>query len=1170
MIHNVVRFDNGVNSIQFGCDAGWYFVSFSTPRFIEREDRVTWRNCSFYSMFGQVSIGRVDLSFYSHLFVSCLGLQGVDRFNFIFVDGSVDSKDLNIRVIPFNCDVKTRYTYVELSMDCLLECCYLAEKGCFIYDDVPFYFKETLFIFKGLSWADICKGFFDRLNIRVSGGLTTRRHHTSPLVFRHVSFLLCIFRFRVKDLLSWLLYDGIAKRCIQPIEDLSSKNDKRLKIYKPSDGSKRCSAEVSLKGGYEGDCNFITPGRNIIECLPPTDENLKCFPRSDYRHSMMNVRREIKDYGNKDSHKRSYHHYTRQLQFANNNSDCRYVSSWLANKEILEGEQYLQLFSPCYTAIKDILNSDLDEHNKQKIIEEKLREFWKIELYNLIRKQGLGLNKFGIRVVVQQLKQLDMDIREYLNTRAFVKYKAHLAMLKVVEPSLILSVVMGKVIPFVVKYEGCDKQPVTKLFRKTGEALLWEVGLQRYKNAIQCGEIEVNPDYKVKQYMEDNNIKLSDDELITSGCDFIIFFCDRSNFVEVREIVINKEERRRVLFAKSDLTNLLENITYLDTEVLPMIVKPKAWRIDKQGKIIEYGGCLTNNEQEIKCLVKESIKNPLGKSIRYKKDLISAINKMASVEYVINKEVLDIISSKVYFKENGDKLIYFKPHIDSGLLSRYNNEKNYVKVYEITSHNSKHFYDISILNIAHLMCGCDKLYFTNFIDWRGRIYTSCCTLNMQGGEVARGLLLFKKGEVVTEKGLYSLKIYLANAFGLDKKSKTDRINWVNKHMEEIIETPDNDLWLKAEEPIIFLACALEIKGYNKNPQEFISRLPILLDATCNGLQHLSAMAGDVRLAQRVNISRSTADDDPRDIYSELLSGIQDKVKQLANDKAEHYNLGKLNIVRKLVKRGIMTITYGVTPYGILEQLLSEHFFKCGLKNNHYVYRARDISLGDIGLSYKDLFKLSEIIYNVLFESHPVLNEIMQYFNLMIDLLNNLELPIQWITPSGLLLTQRYSKFTSYDVTTAIRGIKPKKITLRKPNVDSQGLIILNKDKQVKAFIPNYIHSFDGSHIILLVKRLVKVYDMDIITIHDCFGVGANHAELLAEIVKECFIAMYVDRKCIEKFHNHILTTIKLHYIVEGNKNVIDKEGNTWTIPVKPSTGKLIIEKVLPFSANFLK
>jgi len=844
----------------------------------------------------------------------------------------------------------------------------------------------------------------------------------------------------------------------------------------------------------------------------------------------------------------------------------RYYSS--RKRGITRELKYVKNYSASYISIIEVLNSNIDNFEKQKAIEEIIRDYAKLDIENLISKRGLDLNNFGIRVIVKQLKQLEEDFNEYFTTKAFSKYKSYFNIVKDLDKTLILSVIMSKCIPFTVKYENVDNQPVTKLFYRTGEALLLQGALYYYNNEIKMGTLSPNSNYKLRDYMIEKNIMLNEEEIIALGCDFVFFFSERSNFFEVRDVKVKKDLRKRIILPKSDLKHLLNNITFLDTEELPMIINPKPWKINTEGDIIEYGGTLSNHEYKLKSLTTPSFENPDAKFMKYNKDIICTVNKMASVKYIINKDVFDIISSKAYYKDNGEQLVLFNPHLDTEKLGKYNADKDYVKGYEITSYNSRYLYETSILNIASLLYNCEEIYFTNFIDWRGRIYTSSCSLNMQGGEIARALILFKDGEVLNEYGVNSLKIYLANAYGLDKKSKFNRLKWVNTHLDEIIASPENDLWLKADEPLIFLACALELKGYLNNPKEFISRLPILLDATCNGLQHLSGMTSDIHLAQRVNITETTIYDNPRDIYSELIPSIQNKIELLIKKDNSYLNLKYLNITRKLVKRGIMTITYGVTKRGILDQLLSEHFYISGLVDNHYVYKAKEEDkLGDVGLTIKDLDGLSGIIYNALFESHEVLNKFVIYFDSIVDMMNKLDLPIQWITPSGLKLTQRYTRFTTYDITTAIRGLKPKKTILRKPLISKKGKYVINTQKQMNAFMPNFIHSFDAAHIVLLTTKISKSYNFNIVTIHDCFGTNANYAELLSEIIKETFIAMYIDKQCIDDFHKHILNCINLSYRID-NGVVMDKEGNKIIIPEKPIIGKLEISKILPYSSTF--
>ena len=130
------------------------------------------------------------------------------------------------------------------------------------------------------------------------------------------------------------------------------------------------------------------------------------------------------------------------------------------------------------------------------------------------------------------------------------------------------------------------------------------------------------------------------------------------------------------------------------------------------------------------------------------------------------------------------------------------------------------------------------------------------------------------------------------------------------------------MWLDAKEKLLFLSAALELKGYYDQPNNFISRIPIYLDATCSGLQHLASMTTDLNLANYVNLLKSSPDKEPNDVYSLMVDLVNDKLTQTNNT-----NIIKLNITREFIKRGIMTIPYGVTIRGIKEQLISDFFIK---------------------------------------------------------------------------------------------------------------------------------------------------------------------------------------------------------------------------------------------------
>ena len=184
-----------------------------------------------------------------------------------------------------------------------------------------------------------------------------------------------------------------------------------------------------------------------------------------------------------DSNKREYH-TSRTLSVYKN------INTYKKDGE-LNTKYLVNTLSPSYNAINDILlNRELSNFEKQKRIEGILREFWKIELYNLIgNKRSVELNNIGLRIIARQLKSLDEDLSTLLKKTSFSSHKSYAKVIKEIDSSLILSVVMGKIIPFVVKYSDLEKQPVTNLMWSTGEAILREVALELYKRDLKSGHI---------------------------------------------------------------------------------------------------------------------------------------------------------------------------------------------------------------------------------------------------------------------------------------------------------------------------------------------------------------------------------------------------------------------------------------------------------------------------------------------------------------------------------------------------------------------------------------------------------------------------------------------------------------------------------------------------------
>lgn len=186
---------------------------------------------------------------------------------------------------------------------------------------------------------------------------------------------------------------------------------------------------------------------------------------------------------------------------------------------------------------------------------------------------------------------------------------------------------------------------------------------------------------------------------------------------------------------------------------------------------------------------------------------------------------------------------------------------------------------------------------------------------------------------------------------------------------------------QAKNSTLFVAFCLEYARCMAmpDPANFRTSLPILVDATCNGLQHLAAMVRDFNVGRSVNLVDS---DLIQDIYNTVASRVN---SALTLD---------FSIDRSFVKKVVMCVPYNVSGYTAAQYFI-ENFeynpatnkFKPPADNTkHCLHIPREIS-------YKELYKISQQVYNVFFTEHPKLKILVQYFRDMADLMTELGCPI---------------------------------------------------------------------------------------------------------------------------------------------------------------------------------
>lgn len=229
-------------------------------------------------------------------------------------------------------------------------------------------------------------------------------------------------------------------------------------------------------------------------------------------------------------------------------------------------------------------------------------------------------------------------------------------------------------------------------------------------------------------------------------------------------------------------------------------------------------------------------------------------------------------------------------------------------------------------------------------DHRGRIYAETPWLTPQGGDLQRALLEFARGQVLDELGVRALRRHGANLvstkrliedLGITGRVRQvvtldERERWTLDHEADILASAADPLaesfWRDvADEPMQFLAFCLAYRQWKQHPDVPI-HLPVQIDGTCNGIQHIAALTGDPVLARAVNVLPNV-DGLPADIYSELAEAALTTLGRLPIPKGQAIHRHGLAwadawlaaedepsawLARKTAKRVVMTIPYGAS------------------------------------------------------------------------------------------------------------------------------------------------------------------------------------------------------------------------------------------------------------------
>ncbi|NYS26044.1 hypothetical protein HUK65_13700 [Rhodobacteraceae bacterium 2376] len=337
------------------------------------------------------------------------------------------------------------------------------------------------------------------------------------------------------------------------------------------------------------------------------------------------------------------------------------------------------------------------------------------------------------------------------------------------------------------------------------------------------------------------------------------------------------------------------------------------------------------------------------------KNYIRAVNAQMAVGWRLNLPLLQAVESLVQRARTGSRMDRTARWVREALYlpSRTTPRRTYQRPAEFLDHPLMQA-AIGELAVRNDDGSQPVFYLPWFADYRGRIYAATPWLTPQGGDVQRALLEFAKGRPLDGLGWKALRRHGANLVSksrvLSDLNIIGRTSLTLEERERWVEQNEAQIWASAADPceedfwrdvaggseIQFLAFCLTYRQAMEEPQAPV-HLPVQIDGTCNGLQHISALTGDEELACAVNVLEDGSGL-PRDIYMELAEATRMRIrsgetavspKDPVGRQVEEWlsSSGLLDdlVDRSTAKKVIMTIPYGAGETAqiahVLEQLL---------------------------------------------------------------------------------------------------------------------------------------------------------------------------------------------------------------------------------------------------------
>jgi len=569
------------------------------------------------------------------------------------------------------------------------------------------------------------------------------------------------------------------------------------------------------------------------------------------------------------------------------------------------------------------------------------------------------------------------------------------------------------------------------------------------------------------------------------GCWLLDCICETSGWFMPHWSYISGKKRQVIIptpeFAavKDDIISKAELFSPI---AYPMLIEPNDWTNERQG------GYLLNEVRRGNDMVQRGVPCIQGETP------IEFLNKIQKVALKLNPFIVEVAD---HFLEKGIQVGKFVPVIEiplppkpADIADNKENRKDYRRrAAEVMNQNAASFKRSCrtrmTMQAVDLFRKEKAFYLPWSFDYRGRAYAIPAFLTPQDTDFGKSLLRFAEESFMTPEAEEWLAFQVATTYGLDKSPIQERLEWANHHhdlISHIVTDPIGCLseWEAADEPWQFLAACEEYYHCVIECDRQFTGLMVATDATCSGLQILAGLAKDKSTASLVNVTPS---DQPQDAYKVIAEVAKPHVPESIRPYMD----------RKVTKRTVMTIPYNAKPFS----------------NRGYIREA--LKEKGVEVSKEDLTATVKAVRDAMHEIVPGPMAVMGWIELEVaKAIRRGVKEIQWVTPSGFVVTQRLMKKLTEEVKLQLMG----RVKIVVATEDSDKVDILHHKN---ATAPNLIHSLDSSLLHLATVR----FDAPIALIHDSVLCRATDMTSLSTIVRETYMHLFAEHDFLVDFARQI-------------------------------------------------